>query len=68
MDISRVKRHQTKIDEYMDKQGISTDKELAEKMNLTQQKLSFRLNGKISMDTMERLAAYFNTTVKELLR
>ena len=61
-------RSQTNIDLEMAKHGYRTDSELAAAMGFSQQQLSYRINGKISMDTLERLAAFFNTTVKKLLK
>ena len=66
--ISGMKRHQTNIDAFMDKEGIKTDKDLADGLGMSQQQLSYRLKDKISMDTMERMAIYFKTTVKDLLK
>ena len=66
--ISGMKRYQTNIDALMDKNDIKTDKELAEGLGISQQKLSSRLKNNISMNTLEMLAKYFNTSVKELLK
>jgi len=61
-------RSQTNIDIEMAKRGIRTDSELATALGFSQQQLSYRINGKISMDTLERLASFFETTVKKLLK
>lgn len=63
-----MKRDQTLIDVFMAQKGIKTDKELAERLGFSQQQLSYRLNGNLSMGTLEKLATYFDTTVKDLLR
>ena len=66
--ISGMKRYQTNIDALMDKQGLTTDKELAEGLGISQQKLSARLKNNISMNTLEMLSTYFEVTVKDLLK
>jgi DNA-binding Xre family transcriptional regulator len=61
-------KNETKIDILMAEHNISSYAELAPKIGLSQQSLSYRLSGKISMDTLERMATYFGVTVKELLK
>jgi transcriptional regulator with XRE-family HTH domain len=61
-------KNETKIDILMAEHNISSYAELAPKMGLSQQSLSYRLSGKISMNTLERMATYFGVTVKELLK
>lgn len=63
-----MKRHQTYINEQMEKKGIKNDTELAKALNISQQRLSYRLSGKISIDTLEKLAGFFGISVKELLK
>ncbi len=67
-DISGMKRFQTNIDLFMDEKGLKNDKELAKELGWSPSALSQRLTGSISMQTLEKIANYFNTTVKELLR
>jgi len=64
----KIQRAYTNIDLYMAKKGIKTDKELAKKLGLTQSKLSHRLRGKISLDTLGRCATLFNVSLKDMLR
>lgn len=61
-------RKDTKIDLLMLENGIENDYDLAEKMNLTPAALSTRLRGNISLDTLDRAAKVFNTTIKELIK
>jgi len=63
-----MKRHETTIDDLMFKNGIRTDKELAEKMGISQQLLSAKVRGSITINTLEEIADYFNVPIKELLR
>lgn len=63
-----MKRADTYIDEEMMKRGIKSDSELAKSLKISQQSLSFRLSGKLSMDTLERLSKLFGISVKELLK
>lgn len=62
-----MKREHTHIDLLMKKAGIKTDLELAKALKFSQQQLSFRLNNKISMDTLEKLADFFKVSVKDML-
>ncbi|TXD47348.1 helix-turn-helix domain-containing protein [Polaribacter sp. IC073] len=67
-DISSMKRVHTNIDLLMDKQEIKTDKEFAVILGWTPSAFSQRVNGKLSIGTLETIADYFGITVKELLR
>lgn len=67
-DIAQMVRAQTNIDLFMYQQKIETDRQLAKLAGMSQQQLSQRLAGKLSMDTLERLAVVFKCSVKELLR
>lgn len=58
----------TNIDLFMHKKGISKDKELAKELGWSQQQFSQKISGEISMKTLETIAAFFNVSVKELLR
>jgi len=62
-----MERNDTRLDILMAEKGIRTDKELAEALGFSQQQLSFRLK-KISIDTLETLAGFFGTSVKDLLK
>jgi DNA-binding Xre family transcriptional regulator len=66
--ISGMKRYQTNIDAFMDGHNIKTDKDLADRLGITPQKLSARLKNNISMNTLEMIANYFEITVKDLLK
>lgn len=68
IDIRTMVRAQTNIDLMMHERGIKTDLELANKIGMSQQQLSQRLAGKITMNTLEKLASFFQVSVKELLR
>ena len=68
MESKGITRQDTYIDVKMAEMKIKNDKDLAEIMGVSQQTLSFRLNKKISMDTLIRLSSVFETTIKELLR
>lgn len=63
-----MKRAHTNIDLLMHDNGIKTDKEFAEKLGMSQQQLSQRLAGDLSISTLEIIAGYFKISVKELLR
>lgn len=63
-----MKRVHTNIDLLMHENGIKTDKEFAKKLGMSQQQLSQRLAGDLSMSTLEVIADYFKISVKELLR
>lgn len=63
-----MKRHQTNIDYYMGEAGITTVSQLAKQMDMEVETLRSRLRGNISMDTLERLAEFFDVTVKDLLK
>jgi len=65
---TKRQRAYTNIDFYMAENNIKTDKELAKKLGLTQSKLSHRLRGKISLDTLGRCATLFNVSLKDMLR
>lgn len=62
-----MERNDTRLDILMAEKGIRTDKELAEALGFSQQQLSFRLK-KVSMATLETLAGFFGTSVRELLK
>tara|TARA_R110000822_G_scaffold127454_1_gene262963 strand:- start:15667 stop:15867 length:201 start_codon:yes stop_codon:yes gene_type:complete len=61
-------RSDTNIDILMAESGIRTDKDMAEKLGMTPQRLSYRLRGSIKIDTLSIFANYFNTTIKKLLK
>lgn len=61
-------KDETRIDILMAENGIKSYADLAPKVGLSQQSLSYRLKDSISMDTLERIASYFGVTVKELLK
>jgi len=61
-------RDKTTIDILMAKNGMRTDKELAEALGLKPQTLSFRLKGDISLKTIEQIAEYFDVHIKEMFR
>ncbi|MGE5944082.1 MAG: helix-turn-helix domain-containing protein [Flavobacteriales bacterium] len=63
-----MKRAQTNIDLFMHDNGIKNDKDFAIKLGMSQQQLSQRLAGDLSMNTLEIIASYFKVSVKELLR
>jgi len=67
-DIKLIKRAETNIDWLMLEKGIKNDVELAEKLELSQQTLSARLNGNISLKTLKSLAEFFEVPVKEMFR
>lgn len=63
-----MKRAQTNIDLLMHQHGIKTDKDLSNQLGMSQQQLSARLAGDISMKTLEIIANFFKVNVKDLLR
>ena len=63
-----MKRNETRIDILMAEHNIRSVKELAGKMNLSQQVLSSRLSGNISLDTIEKISSYFDVPLKEMFR
>jgi len=67
-DTIDITRAHTNLDLLMLDHGIKSDKELAKRLGLTPNTLSFRLRGSISMDTLKRLATLFKVSVKDLLR
>lgn len=61
-------RNQTRIDELKEIKGIKFDKQIAKDMGLDAPFFSRKINGNISMLTLERLAEYFEVTVKEMIK
>jgi transcriptional regulator with XRE-family HTH domain len=51
-----MKRSDTNINVLLAQKGIDTDNQLASLMGLTPAALSNRLKGKLSLDTLERVA------------
>lgn len=67
-DISEMKRVHTNIDLLMEERGIKNDKELSKLLGWSQARLSQRINGNLSLGTLEHIASVFGVSVKELLR
>ena len=63
-----MKRYETNIDALMDEKGIKNDKELSELLKMPQSTLSARMNGNLSMDTLEKLGKALGVPVYDLLK
>lgn len=63
-----MKRYETNIDFLMDQRGIKNDKELSKLLKMPQSTLSARMNGNVSMDTLEKISDAFGVPVYELLK
>ena len=68
IDILKMKRNKMRIDILMAINEIKTDTALAEILGVTPQALYSKLNGDISMRTIERLSKVFGVTVKEMFK
>ena len=66
---TKMKRKETNIDQLMLDHGIRTDKELADKLNISYSGLSQKINtGKITLKTLNELSEIFEVTVKDLIK
>lgn len=63
-----MKREETFLDVVMAENNIRTNKDMAEKLGISQASFSARINGEISMNTLELFSKFFNKPIKELLR
>ena len=61
-------RKETRIDILMALNEIKNDKDLSERLGISQQLLSAKLNGSISMKTIEQMAGFFKVPVKEMFK
>ena len=66
---TKMKRKETNIDQLMLDHDIRTDKELADKLNISYSGLSQKINtGKITLKTLNELSEIFEVTVKDLIK
>ena len=61
-------RKRTRINILMALNEIESDKELSEKLGMSQQLLSSKLKGNISMKTIELMADFFKVPMNEMFK
>tara|TARA_R110000796_G_scaffold218706_1_gene334638 strand:+ start:787 stop:1014 length:228 start_codon:yes stop_codon:yes gene_type:complete len=60
-------RDETNIDEILNKKKVLTDKALAELIGISPVSVSQRLNGSITMNTIELIAKTLSVSVEDLI-
>jgi len=60
-------REDSNIDDVMSSKGIKTDKTLAEMIGISTPSMSQRLNGNISMNTVELIAKTLDVSTEEIM-
>jgi|TARA_R110000796_G_scaffold134775_1_gene250589 transcriptional regulator with XRE-family HTH domain len=60
-------REETNIDEILNEKKVLTDKALAELIGISPVSVSQRLNGSISMNTIELIAKTLSVSIEELI-
>jgi len=64
----KTTRKRTRINILMALNEIESDKELSEKLGMSQQLLSSKLKGNISMKTIELMADFFKVPMNEMFK
>lgn len=64
----KIKRVDTNLDLLMSQNSIKTDKELGKRLELSPAAIWQRLEGNLSMNTLNMLCEFFDVTLKEFLR